>query len=77
MHSFTLTTPSPEELRELLKRHKVSRQDAATMLYVSINAIHKWTAKEGSQDYREMPLAAYELLLLKIGEHPTHKMVVK
>ncbi len=70
-----ITQPTPEQLRELIRRHNVTRSEAAAMVHVSLNAWHKWSAAEGTVDHRAMPLAAWELLLLKLGEHPTKKLV--
>ncbi|MFM0303989.1 transcriptional regulator [Paraburkholderia sediminicola] len=70
-----ITQPTPEELRQLILKHGVTRSEAAALVHVSINAWHKWSANEGSSDHRAMPLAAWELLLLKLGEHPTKKLV--
>jgi hypothetical protein len=70
-----ITQPTPEQLREIIRRHSITRSEAAAMVHVSINAWHKWSANEGTVDHRVMPLAAWELLLLKVGEHPTKKLV--
>lgn len=70
-----ITQPTPEQIRELIKRHGVTRGEAAALVHVSINAWHKWSASEGSGDHRAMPLVAWELLLLKLGEHPSKRLV--
>jgi hypothetical protein len=70
-----ITQPTSEQLRQLILKHGVTRSEAAALVHVSINAWHKWSASEGSGDHRAMPLAAWELLLLKLGEHPTKKLV--
>lgn len=72
--------PTPQELRDLLKRHSLARHEAAHLLHVSTSAWHKWTTKEdegGKGEHRKIPKAIYELLLLKLGEHPTQKLVDK
>lgn len=70
-----LTQPTPEQLRELIKKHGITRIEAAKLVHVSANAWHKWSATEGSINSRAMPLSAWELLLLKLDEHPTQKLV--
>jgi len=69
--------PSALELRELLKRHSLARHEGADLLYVSTSALHKWTATEEKPEHRNIPLAIYELLLLKLDEHPSKKLVDK
>lgn len=75
----TMTTPieqpSAIELRELLKRHSLARHQAAQLLRVSTSAWNKWTATEEKSEHRKIPIAIYELLLLKLGEHPGKKLV--
>jgi hypothetical protein len=73
MSDFEITQPTPEELRELVKSAGLTRGEAAELVHVTKRAWDKWTTKEGSPDHRNMPLAAYELLLIKLGEHPIHK----
>ncbi|ARO89092.1 transcriptional regulator [Nitrosospira lacus] len=70
-----IAQPKPQELRDLLKRHSLARHEAATLLYVSTSAWHKWTST--GVEHRQIPTAIYELLLLKLGEHPTKKLVDK
>jgi DNA-binding transcriptional regulator YiaG len=65
----TLTEPTNEEVRAILKKHRLTREAAAAMLYVSIHTVDSWTAVPGPKQ-RKMPLASWELLLLKLDEHP-------
>lgn len=65
--------PTAQELRDLLKKHSLVRHEAATLLHVSTSALNKWTAT--GREHRQIPLAIYELLLLKLDEHPTKKLV--
>jgi len=74
---MSIEQPTPEQIRELIKSHGLTRRKAAELIYVSTSTWHKWSAPEGGSDYREMPLAAWELMLLKLGEHPTKKMINK
>ena len=71
----SIRQPKAEELRDLLKRHSLARHEAATLLYVSTSAWHKWTST--GAEHRQIPTAVYELLLLKLDEHPTQKLVDK
>ncbi|KVA69025.1 hypothetical protein WI61_14920 [Burkholderia cepacia] len=72
---YEVTQPTPEQIRQIIQKHGVTRSEAAEMVHVSVNAWHKWSASEGSGDHRAMPLAAWELLLLKLGEHPSKQLV--
>jgi hypothetical protein len=69
--------PTAQQLRDLLKKHSLARHEVATLLNVSTSAWHKWTTMEDKEEHRKIPKAIYELLLLKLGEHPTHKLVDK
>jgi len=73
MDDFELTQPTPEKLRELFDVADLSRAEVARMLHVSRKGLEKWTAPEGSASHRGIPLAAYELFLLKTGQHPKYK----
>jgi hypothetical protein len=69
--------PTPEEIRALIKKHGITREQAATLVHASLRAWHNWCAPVGGSNHREMPKAAWELLLLKLGEHPHQKLVDK
>lgn len=69
--------PSATELRELLKKHSLARHEVAALLSVSTSAWNKWTTMEDKPEHRKIPVAIYELLLLKLGEHPTQKLVAR
>lgn len=75
MHS--LTQPGNEDIKALLKKHGISRQEAAALLHVSVHTLDGWTAPEGSTKQRTIPLAIWELLLLKLNDHPSKFLVDK
>ena len=77
MDDFELTQPTPEELRTLFSDIELSRAEIAELLYVSRKGLEKWTATECSASHREMPMGAYELLLLKVGRHPGYKKLAR
>ncbi|MFM0347672.1 helix-turn-helix domain-containing protein [Paraburkholderia sp. RL17-347-BIC-D] len=70
-----ITQPSPAEVRQLLEDSGMSREQFAELVHVSKLTIHKWVLPEGNQNHRGIPLAAWELLLLKLGKHPSKKLV--
>ena len=73
MDDYEITQPTPEEIRELVQEEGLSRSEAAALVHVSRRAWEKWVTKEGNQDHRAIPLAAWELLLIKTGRHPNFK----
>ena len=77
MDDYEITPPTPEELRTLFNEMGHSRAEIAELLHVSRKGLEKWTAPSGSASHRDIPLAAYELLLLKIERHPIYKKLEK
>lgn len=75
MHENEIAQPTPDELRELFNEAGVTRAEIAAMLHVSRKGLEKWTAPKGSASQRDIPLAAYELLLIKLGKHSGYKKV--
>ncbi|WP_083440739.1 transcriptional regulator [Aquincola tertiaricarbonis] len=70
-----ITPPTPDQIREVVTSAGVTRSEAAALVHVQMNAWHNWCAPAASVKHRQMPLAAWELLLLKLDLHPTKKMV--
>lgn len=66
--------PTPEDVAHLLRSSGVTNREAATLVHVSLLTVRSWVRYEGSASNRQMPLAAWELLLLKLGAHPTHTL---
>ncbi len=73
LDDFEITQPTPEEIKALVQEEGLSRIDAAALVHVSRRAWEKWVTKVDSQDHRVMPMAAWELLLIKTGKHPHFK----
>lgn len=72
MDTSVLVRPSPEEIRAMLKKHKITREQAAGMVHAKPSTWHGWSSPVGSKDYRPMHMATWELLLIKLGEHPEY-----
>ncbi|MFM0607660.1 transcriptional regulator [Paraburkholderia sediminicola] len=70
-----ITQPSPAEVRQLLENSGLSREQFAELVHVSKLTIHKWVLPDDNQNHRGIPLAAWELLLLKLDKHPTKKLI--
>jgi hypothetical protein len=58
----------------MLKKHGITtREQAAALVHTSARAWLNWCAPVDSPKHRQMPLAVWELLLIKLGEHPDYK----
>jgi DNA-binding transcriptional regulator YiaG len=66
-----LKLPTPDDIKSLLKVTRTSRADFASMLHVSKPTVDKWMAPELTLNSRQMPLASWELALIKLNRHPT------
>ncbi|WP_321885891.1 helix-turn-helix domain-containing protein [Paraburkholderia bannensis] len=64
-----ITQPTAEQISALIKKHGLSRQEAADLVHVSKFTWNGWVAPADNKMARAMPLAAWELLLIKLGEH--------
>ncbi|MFM0663811.1 helix-turn-helix domain-containing protein [Paraburkholderia sediminicola] len=70
-----ITQPTFAEVRQLLEDSDLSREQFAELVHVSKLTIHKWVLPDDNQNHRGIPLAAWELLLLKLDKHPTKKLI--
>lgn len=70
-----ITQPTPADVRKLLDESGLSREQFAELAHVSKLTIHKWVLPTENPNHRGIPLAAWELLLLKLGKHPTKKLI--
>lgn len=60
--------PAPETIRTLRSTLQLTQKEAADLVHVSLRAWQWWEAGQ-----REMPLAAWELLVIKAGIHPLYQ----
>ena len=72
---MTLPTYTPEALRGLLSRHKLSGSMAARLLGVDSRTIRRWTSPDAIVTHREMPVSAWWLLLLLTGEASIRQII--
>jgi len=70
-----IAQPTPADVRKLLDESGLSREQFAELAHVSKLTIHKWVLPTENQNHRGISLAAWELLLLKLGKHPTKKLI--
>ena len=68
---------TPTKLRRLLKQQGLTQKAAADLIGVSEAAVRKWATSAKSPHHREMPTPAWEMLLLKTGEHPEYLLARK
>jgi transposase-like protein len=71
--------PSPETIRALRAKHKLS-QKAASMMVSEAGNYRLWWQYErpvGDKYHLGIPLATWELFLLLTGEHPEYRMTRK
>jgi hypothetical protein len=59
---------SPDALRAVLTRHRLTGSQAGRMLGVGSRAIRKWTANREAENATTMPESAWWLLLILLGE---------
>jgi hypothetical protein len=63
-----LEIPEPDDINALIAKHGISHQQAAGLVHVSYRTWRNWCAPVGSNTHRDMPIGAWELLLIKLGE---------
>ena len=61
-----MTTPSAAEISAARQQAGLSQQQAADLVHVDIRSWRRWELDE-----RAVNLAAWELFLLRAGQHPT------
>ena len=69
-----LPKPTAENLRRVLKRRHWTQAKAAGLIHSTEGTLRKYAAPPTASSSLTMPMAAWELLLLKAGMHPTHKL---
>lgn len=61
-------TPSPGEIRQARKAAGLTQTQAGELIHSTCRAWQKWEAEQGSNDHCGMPLANWELFLIKAGK---------
>ena len=65
-----LNIPTPKNLRDARLALGYTQKEAAAMVHVTIRAWQLWEA-----GHRRMPPGLWELCVIKVGLHPTYKLV--
>ncbi|WP_041362170.1 DNA-binding transcriptional regulator [Methylovorus sp. MP688] len=73
----SLSLPSPDDIKTLIKQRGLTRAEFADLLHASKRTVDKWLQPVTSDDYRQMPFAVWELALLKLDNHPVYKLAIK
>ena len=74
---MVIIQPTPDEIRTVLTESGLSREEFAALVHVSKLTVHKWVLPKESANHRGIPLAAWELILLKLDKHPTKRLANK
>lgn len=70
-----LPTYTPDALRGVLSRHKLTGSQAARLLGVDSRTVRRWTSPDAIDSHREMPISAWWLLLLLTGEASIRQII--
>lgn len=60
-------TKRQEELRALMREHRLTAADAADMMSASKRAVECWMSRPGTVDYRPISRTALDLLKLRLN----------
>lgn len=76
---ITLHNPSPEEVRAVRKRLKLTQLDAAQITSIaegkSYRSWQNFETDKGKPNHRQIPRATWELFLLLTNQHPYYCLV--
>ncbi|MEH6652338.1 MAG: helix-turn-helix transcriptional regulator [Motiliproteus sp.] len=77
MDKQPITQPTPDEIKDAIKEAGLSRTEAAELMHTTKHTLNKWTLPDDSKTHRPINLGAWELLLLKLGQHPFYELKEK
>lgn len=63
-----------DRLRELMKRHRLTRKKVAELARQGVSTVDTWLAPVGAKTHCEMPDRALDLIELKAAKLPTYLM---
>ena len=73
--SITTTVQHPVAHAIKSARGELSQTAASALVWSGLRAWQHWETNPANVTYRSIPLATWELFLLKTNQHPTHLMV--
>ena len=68
--------PTKKQVQKLYQELGMTHAEIADYLEVTKSAVTKWVGVAES-NARDIPLPAYQMLLLKAGKHPKYKLTEK
>lgn len=72
-----MDTPTPDMIRSARLAAGHSQTGAGEAVGVSLRTWQNWESLPAGGNARAMPVAAWELYLLRTGQHPTHRLVAR
>ena len=73
--SIITTVQRPDAPAIKSARGELSHTAASALVWSGLRAWQHWETDPANVTYRSIPLATWELFLLKTNQHPTHLMV--
>lgn len=67
---MTITQPTPDDIRAARAAAAHTQAEAATLVHAARRSWEAWESTAPGTATRAMPLASWELYLLKTGQHP-------
>jgi len=67
--------PEPELIRALIDQQGWTQTEVANTLRVDVSTVRRWCADREQQQFRQIPYAAWWLLLHRAGVVPTDSLV--
>jgi len=65
------TPPTPAELREFMRTHGLSGTATANLVGVTSRSVRYWLADPAMPNHRQIPYAAWRLLLVETEQNTT------
>lgn len=66
-----ITQPSPTEIKAAREAAALTQSEAATLVHAGLKTWQNWESETGEN--RKIPLAAWELFLIKLGKNKAKK----
>ncbi len=62
-----------EKLRQIMASRNLSRKDVAAATYSTVHCVHSWLRRTSDPSFRMMPMAKFELLVMKLEANSEHR----
>lgn len=74
MEDMNYQPPTPDDVRALRERHKLTQVQLAELAGVSARAVQKWEAPTKTLAHTYPSMQVWAIVLHKVGEQPISKM---